>query len=212
MKKTPNCSLCDSKTEAFYKNKQGEYYQCTNCLSIMLDPLDYVSSKEEKKVYKTHNNDVDDIRYQNFVSPIVESVKKYYDVSHIGLDFGAGTGPVITSLLEKEGYSLNLYDPFFHPYPENLRLSYDYIVCCEVMEHFHKPYDEFRKLTAMLNPNGSLFCMTSMYDESIDFNDWYYKRDETHVFFYHKKAIEWIKNEFGFSELEVDSRLIRFTK
>lgn len=178
----------------------------------MLDPLDYVPSQQEKERYITHNNNVEDIRYQNFVSPIVENVKKHYDSSHTGLDYGAGTGPVITSLLKKDGYSLKLYDPFFHPYPENLQLTYDYIVCCEVMEHFHHPYDEFKKLYSMLNPQGTLFCMTDMYYETIDFKDWYYKNDETHVFFYHEKAIQWIKNEFGFISSEFNGRLIMFRK
>ena len=38
----------------------------------MLDPLDYLSQEEEKERYKNHNNDVNDPRYQKFVSPIVE--------------------------------------------------------------------------------------------------------------------------------------------
>lgn len=178
----------------------------------MLDPSSYPTWQEEKKVYETHNNDVHDIRYQNFVSPIVNAVKSSYNKNHKGLDFGAGTGPVITSLLEKEGYDIKLYDPFFHFYPENLCKKYDYIICCEVIEHFHNPYDEFRDLTNMLNAKGSLFCMTSLYDENIDFKNWNYKNDETHVFFYHKKALEWIKNEFGFSDLEIEGKLIRLTK
>ncbi|MGO1820189.1 MAG: hypothetical protein ACTH0S_10965 [Senegalia sp. (in: firmicutes)] len=64
----------------------------------------------------------------------------------------------------------------------------------------------------MLNIGGSIFCMTSLYDEDIDFKNWYYKNDETHVFFYHKKALEWIKNEFNFSDLAIDEKLIKLTK
>jgi cyclopropane fatty-acyl-phospholipid synthase-like methyltransferase len=178
----------------------------------MLDASDYVSSEAEKERYSTHNNDINDIRYQEFVSPIVEAVKKSYKTNHLGLDYGAGTGPVITSLLEKEGYSLNLYDPYFHDYPNNLQMEYDYIVCCEVMEHFHHPHDEFRRLYNLLNLGGSLFCMTSLYDESIDFESWYYKNDETHVFLYHRKGLEWIKNEFGFLDVCVEGKLIQFKK
>lgn len=178
----------------------------------MLDPSNYVNSKEEKERYISHNNDVNDIRYQNFVSPIVDSVKAKYDTSHLGLDYGAGTGPVITRLLEKEGYSINLYDPYFHNYPENLSKKYDYIICSEVIEHFYKPYEEFKSLANMLNLKASIFCMTSLYDEGRDFKNWRYKDDETHVFFYHKIALEWIKNKFGFSDLEVDGKLIKFIK
>lgn len=67
-------------------------------------------------------------------------------------------------------------------------------------------------LINMLNSKGSLFCMTSIYDESIDFDRWNYKNDQTHVFFYHRKALEWIKNEFNFSKLEIGHKLIKLIK
>ena len=204
--------LCSSRTEVFYKSKNKDYHKCENCFSIMLDPSNYVTSEEEKARYDTHNNDIHDIGYQNFVSPIVESVKENYSTNHLGLDYGAGPGPVITSLLENAGYNINLYDPYFHCYPENLSKKYDYIICSEVIEHFHKPYNEFKCLSNMLNENGSIFCMTSIYDEDINFDKWYYKNDETHVFFYHKKALEWIKKEFGFSDLKIDGKLIKLIK
>lgn len=178
----------------------------------MLDPSNYLTSKEEKARYITHNNDVNDSKYQKFVSPIVEAVKDKYSIEHLGLDYGAGTGPVITSLLEKDGYSINLYDPFFHHYPKNLAEKYDYVICSEVIEHFHNPYEEFLGLANMLKPKGSIFSMTSIYNECIDFEGWYYKNDNTHVFFYHKKAFEWIKNTFEFSSLEISANLITLKK
>lgn len=206
-----NCLLCNGEVDLFYKEVNKHYYKCKNCNSVMLDPADYISGEKEKMRYQTHNNDIKDVRYQKFVSPIVDSVKTKYDTSHLGLDFGAGTGPVITSELEKLGYKLNLYDPYFHNYPDNLKINYDYIVVCEVMEHFYNPYAEFEKLSKMLNAEGSIFCMTEIYDDSIDFASWYYKNDDTHVFLYHKKAIEWIKSEFKFSKAKIDKRLITFS-
>lgn len=206
------CLLCSCTVEKFYSEKSKQYYKCNNCSSVMLDPKDYISKAAEGARYNTHNNDVFDPRYQRFVSPIVNSVIDRYDNTAIGLDFGAGPGPVITKMLNDKGYTLNLYDPFFHKLPENLQLKYDYIVCSEVMEHFHHPYDEFMKLDMMLNDNGSIFCLTDMYHDEIDFSKWYYKNDETHVFFYHMDALIWIKDKFGFNTLEVDKRLIRFIK
>lgn len=212
LKVSMKCSLCDSKTKLFYKIENEKYYKCINCSSVMLDPVNYVTSKEEKKRYEIHNNDIEDIGYQQFVSPVIKSIKEYYTPDHIGLDYGAGTGPVITTLLEEQGYNINLYDPYFHHYPENLNKKYDYIICCEVIEHFYNPYDEFNSLTSMLNIEGSIFCMTSLYDEDINFKTWYYKNDETHVFFYHKRAIEWIKNKFEFTEVNIAGKLIKFSK
>lgn len=212
MRDLDKCLLCSGKIKLFFKEENKQYYQCQNCSSIMLDPKDYLSKEEEKARYKTHNNDVTDVRYQNFVSPIVNAVKKTYKSHHLGLDFGAGTGPVITKMLEDAGYKLNLYDPYFHNYRENLEISYDYIVCCEVMEHFYNPLKEFEKMSNMLNKDGSLFCMTSTYDESIDFDTWHYRRDDTHVFFYHKDGLEWIRAKFKFKTLTYKDKFIAFRK
>ena len=198
------CTLCHNKTELFFQFKNRTYLKCLNCHSVMLDRKDYISAEKEKQRYESHNNDVMDERYQKYASPIVKAVMKDYQKNNLGLDFGSGTGPVITKLLRDQGYRINIYDPFFADDKDKLKLHYDYIVCSEVMEHFHNPYLEFEKLRALLNPLGALYLKTSIYDESIDFNAWYYKNDLTHVFFYHEKALEYIKNQFGFNKLIIN--------
>ena len=70
---------------------------------------------------------------------------------HTGLDFGAGTGPVISKVLKDNEYKIKQFDPFFHNYPELLKEKYDYIVCCEVMEHFYDPAKEFAGIDEQLN-------------------------------------------------------------
>lgn len=206
-----NCTLCGSKTEVLENWREKDYYKCKGCNSIMLHPDDYPSKHMEKERYEEHNNDVNDVEYQNFVSPIVNAVLSDYEKEDIGLDFGAGTGPVISKLLRDKDYNIKIYDPFFANYKERLEEKYDYIVCCEVMEHFHNPKKEFKLLKSMLNPEGSLYCMTNIYSEDIDFIKWNYKNDLTHVFFYHQKALEWIKDKYGFSSLKVKENLISFT-
>lgn len=202
------CLLCQNNTVAFKNINDREYFKCVNCHSIMLDQKNYVSSEKEKERYEEHNNDVFDKRYQAFVWPIVEAVLKDYNKEHKGLDFGSGTGPVITKLLEDKDYSIKVYDPYFANFKEKLADSYDYIVCCEVMEHFYDPRLEFKRLRSMLNPEGSLYLKTSIYDESIDFDAWYYKNDQTHVFFYHKKALDYIKKEYDFSDMTISNNMI----
>ena len=202
------CLLCQNNVENFRNIGDREYLKCISCHSIMLNPKDYISEESEKERYEEHNNDVYDKEYQNFASIIVESVLKDYDKKHKGLDFGSGTGPVITKLLRDEGYNIHLYDPFFANYKEKLKQTYDYIVCCEVIEHFHHPTLEFSRLKAMLNPGGSLYIKTSVYDEDIDFDLWYYKNDLTHVFFYHKIALEYIKKYHNFSEMTIIEDMI----
>lgn len=175
----------------------------------MLDPACRLCAEDEKKRYETHNNDPEDEGYRQFVAPIVNAIKKGFAPHHLGLDFGAGTGPVITHVLQQSGYHVNLYDPFFWRHPEHLKLTYDYIACCEVIEHFHNPEKEFGLLRSLLTPNGALYCMTALYNDEIDFENWYYKNDPTHVFFYHRKTVEWIKKQFSFSEAVIHDRLIQ---
>lgn len=205
-----DCILCHAHTELFYETSQKKYYQCTHCSSISLDPQYYVSKENERKRYQEHNNDTEDPGYQKFVEPIIRGVKQKFDKKHKGLDFGSGTGPVIAKLLRDKGYTIELYDPFFCNNPEKLEEMYDFIVCCEVMEHFHFPAKEFSLLRSILKPNGALFCMTDIYFENVDFRTWYYKNDPTHVFFYHKNALAWIQSEFKFSALKIEGRLIQF--
>jgi len=169
-----------------------------------------LNTKDEELRYETHNNDVFDVRYQNFVSPITKEILENFSEDHLGLDFGAGTGPVISKILKDNNFRIEAYDPFFHKDLKLLDEKYDYIACCEVMEHFYYPKKEFALLKKILLKGGNLYCMTEIYEERIDFSTWYYKNDPTHVFIYHKKTIEWIKNNFGFSDVNIKGRLIIF--
>ena len=199
------CPLCKKETE---DSPCKGFYACGGCYAIFRSPEDYLSKEEEKKRYELHENDIDDPGYQRFVEPIVHSVLKDFKPGHLGLDFGAGTGPVILKILSEKAYSINLYDPFFHPHPEYLEQTYDFIVCCEVIEHFQDPYKEFTLLRKLLKPGGRLYCMTHLYADEVDFEKWYYKGDPTHVIFYRKETLEWIKNEFQFKNLWIKERLI----
>ena len=129
-----------------------------------------------------------------------------------GLDFGSGTGPVISSMLNKEGYDIAQYDPFFAPDKSALEKMYDYIVSCEVFEHFYHPKKEIDRLASLLNPNGALLIMTLLYDDEMDFDTWFYRKDPTHVFIYRKETIEYIANQKGFEIDVLTDRLIALRK
>lgn len=206
------CPLCSSAVYYFYLFRQRAYYRCVNCLSVIMHPRHRVDARREKERYEEHNNDVNDKGYRNFVMPVVKEVESFFEKEHKGLDFGAGTGPVISKLLSDKGYNIEKYDPFFFDDPAKLEDKYHYIVCCEVIEHFHYPFREFGLLRSLLHDNGMLFCKTFLYNDDTDFDYWFYKNDETHVFFYHEKAIKWICNNIGFSKFEIKGRLVNLQK
>ncbi len=198
------CTLCGS---ALIKKKDEYYYDCSTCKAIVKDVQYYLSADEEKAEYEMHNNDIHDVRYQNFTMPITNYVLEKFLPGHKGLDFGSGTGPVISSMLMKNGYDIVQYDPFFAPDRRVLDHRYDYIVSCEVFEHFYNPKMEIDRLFSILKGNGGLLIMTLLYHDQIDFSNWNYRNDDTHVFIYRKETIEYIANE---NNLEIDIITDRF--
>jgi hypothetical protein len=207
---TNNCPLCTGSGTVFYQFKMRLYHQCTICSGIFMDKSLRPGANEEKMRYEEHINDVEDKGYQKFVSPITSAILNDFSHTDKGLDFGAGTGPVISKILNDKGFSIVQYDPFFHHYHDLLNHKYNFIACCEVMEHFYHPKKEFELLRNLLLPGGKLFCMTDLWDETIDFHKWYYKNDQTHVFIYTEDTIQWIQKEIGFSRVTIDSRLVTF--
>ena len=213
-KETSDCPICGFEANVLLNKGQKLFYKCKQCFSIHVPSSNYLTKEEEKAIYETHNNDVLDVRYQSFVSPITHSVMKEFSLNAVGLDFGSGTGPVISYVLQKEGYSVFQYDPFFAPNKEVLNHRYDFIACCEVVEHFHNPMIEFKKLFNLLKDGGKLFVMTHLFNEEVklSFENWYYKDDPTHVIIYNDKTMEWIAKEVGFASVSVQGRLIVFSR
>ena len=204
-----SCPLClASDTRQLETSPQ--FYCCGNCTTIFRGRQYLLTPEEEKERYLLHENDVTDEAYQQFVTPVVEKVLSSFKPPAKGLDFGAGTGPVIAKLLGERGYEIALWDPFFHPDPVVLESKYDFIVCCEVIEHFHTPQAEFQLMKSLLKPGGQLICMTDPLPKDKSFKDWHYKNDPTHVIFYSEENIAWIKEHIGFSEAHLEGRLIVF--
>lgn len=154
------CTLCNTN---LLKMADEYYFICSTCGAYIKDEKHYLSSREEKERYKEHDNNVYDEGYQNFTSPITDAVLENYKAEQLGLDYGSGTGPVISKQLHDQGYQVILYDPFFHPDEDYLNHRYDYIFSCEVFEHFYEPKKEIEKLLELLKPKGRLYIMTHLY-------------------------------------------------
>lgn len=200
-----NCPLCKEKGSEFFKD---DFFLCNNCQAIFRNKEKYLDVQAEKQRYEEHNNDVNDISYQKFVLPIVSYVLNNFTVKDQGLDFGCGTGPVISKLLHDKKYKIEQFDIFFANDQKLLEKKYDYIVICEVIEHFSDPQKEFENLKKMLKKDGALICMTDLYSKDIDFAKWYYKNDPSHVFFYHAKTIELLAKKLKFKSFDINNRLI----
>ncbi|NHN24314.1 class I SAM-dependent methyltransferase [Flavobacterium jejuense] len=206
------CLLCNESATVFCEKPNHLFYKCDNCQGIFRPKHTFFDTSSEKKHYEQHNNNVNDLGYQKFVEPLVNAILKDFSPNDKGLDFGSGTGPVISKMLHEKGYQVENYDIFFENVPEKLTQKYNYISCCEVMEHFHEPLKEFKLLHSMLLPNGKLYCKTELFQNQIPFENWYYKNDLTHVFIYQETTLHWIHKLLNFKKVEVRDKIILFEK
>ena len=206
------CRLCNHQMISYKTSRKREYLRCTHCDSIQLSDEYLLNQAKEKHRYDLHNNDPNDLFYQSFVSPVTNHILTHFNPLHKGLDYGAGPGPVIYHLLKDKSYQIDLYDPYYYPNQQIFNQKYDYIYACEVIEHFYHPVEDFKKIYELLNHHGELILMTSIFNNQIDFDQWHYKNDETHVIFYTNHTLKYIQETFGFSRLLIQDNLIILTK
>ena len=206
------CPLCNSNGRAHYQDERNQFYLCENCYGIFRDSDQFLNFSDEKERYLTHISNINDSGYYKFVSPIIKEVKNHFPKGNSGLDYGCGHTPVLSEHLIREHYEMVVYDAVFFNEASVLKKKYDFIVCCEVMEHFYDPSFEFKQLYKLLRPNGKLICKTHPYDNKIVFDKWYYKNDPSHVFIYQAGTLIWIKDHFRFNDVKIDGRLITFSK
>lgn len=203
------CPLCFTQLKVL---KDPLYYDCQFCKALIKNYKLLPTPEEEIQRYESHNNDVDDPRYQKFTALIWQYILDHFKPNHSGLDYGCGTGPVISKMLSDQEYNIKKYDPYFYPDKAALNNKYHYIACCEVIEHFFNPIEEFMKLDKMLLPGGMFLGMTLLYNNTIDFEKWAYRKDETHVFIYRKETVKFIANQFNYQLLEMTDRFFVFRK
>ncbi len=209
-----DCIICNGSTSFFGKQRDRVFRRCESCFTIFLNPAYFLSELEEQKHYECHVNDVKDKGYRDFTAPIWKEILKNHHKQEIGLDFGAGPGPVISEVLRENGFLIELYDPFFHPDEKVFTKKYDFIFASEVAEHFHDPLKEFMRLSNLLNPNGKLYVMTHLFEKNNrkEFENWYYIKDVTHVVIYHPNSFLEIAKSCGFSKFQIKDRLITLIK
>lgn len=187
------CPVCkDENTQYFWSNNTRTYWRCPACQATFLDPAQRPAPQFEHSYYQTHQNDVNDPGYRNYLSPILGPLlEKLAPQSH-GLDYGCGPGPALAAMLTEAGHTMALYDPQFHDTPQVLKQSYDFVTCSEVVEHFHYPEKEFKRLGALVKPKGWLAIMTRFLLDDSGFDRWHYRRDPTHVVFYKPATFEYL--------------------
>lgn len=163
---------------------------CGRCRLIFVEPEFRPTPAAEKARYAKHRNGPGDAGYVAFLRQAVEPARPFLHPGMRGLDYGCGHTPTLSGMLQAEGLSCANYAPFFYPaWPADL---FDFLFATEVVEHFHEPAAEWRRMLALLKPGGILVVMTALWTDLELFRTWGYASDETHVVFYHQQTLEWI--------------------
>lgn len=186
-----HCPVCESlQGRPFQVIGARAYGRCDRCEATFLLPEHLPTPEAERAEYALHQNAPDDAAYREFLQQLALPLLQKLPPARHGLDFGCGPGPALAKLLREAGHTVALYDPFFHPDPAALETTYDFITCSEVVEHFHQPAREFRRLDGLLRPGGWLAVMTRFQTDDTRFAQWHYRRDPTHVVFYRPATFE----------------------
>lgn len=192
------CRLCGSEAGSVPPAHGRRFVACPRCGLVFVHPAELPTAAEERARYDTHDNRIDDPGYRAFLEPAADAVRDRLPPGAVGLDYGAGPGPALAVMLTEAGYPTGLWDPFYHADPAALARTYDFVVCTETAEHFHRPDREFARLAGLLRGKGShLVLMTRVLEPGVDLAGWWYARDPTHVAFYRPETLAWIARRHG---------------
>ncbi len=192
------CPLClqSSGILPFYSNKSREFYRCTHCALIFVPPSYFLSPLQEKAEYDKHQNSPNDPGYRTFLSKLFQPMQERITPGSKGLDFGSGPGPTLSIMFEEQGHEMHIYDPFYAPDRDVLKIEYDFVCASEVVEHFHKPATDLSLLWSLVKMGGYLGIMTGMAQDTEAFAKWRYKDDLSHVSFFSVQTMEWLAGEW----------------
>jgi SAM-dependent methyltransferase len=194
------CPLCDAATIApFFDDARTAYSRCERCALVFMHPEHRPTPLAEVLRYHEHLNDPADERYVQFLRRLGDPLLARVPPGARGIDFGCGPAPVLADLLSAARRPTAAYDPVFHPDDAALGVTYDFVACSEVIEHVHAPARAFRLFATLLAGGGVLGIMTRFYGPETPFARWRYRRDPTHVCFYHADTMRWVAEHHGWT-------------
>jgi hypothetical protein len=86
------------------------------------------------------------------------------------------------------------------------------VVSTETVEHFTKPNEDFQLLHDLVRPGGLIGIMTDILYEGINFEDWYYRLDPTHVNFYRPRTMEFVADQWNLESSSPSENIYIFRK
>lgn len=205
---TIHCTLCEqaSTLPLDLKNESRIFYYCASCNLIFVDARFHLSKEAERSRYELHQNDKENNGYVTFLKRVIEPVLPLLTPDKVLLDYGCGPVPTLAAILKEQQLTCFNYDPIFnftHPHT-----AYDFIFTTECMEHFYYPKRDIAQIDSLIKPGGFLGIMTERWGSLDQFNTWYYKRDKTHVSFYHETSFDYICKQYRYTIYFTDHKRV----
>ena len=210
------CPLCKSvdTEEFFYQSKLNRLFlTCSSCDLKFVPRAQLLTVVEERKRYELHDNSIRTKGYEAFLLRLVNPILERYPDDAKGLDFGEGPYPMLREILSEKGYKNILgYDPIFNMQKSVFDFEFDFITCCEVLEHVSNPFDILFQLIKLLKKESSLIVSTGVINSEIDFPSWHYITDVTHINIFSENTLRWISNRYNLEIEFPDKDLVIFWK
>jgi len=211
-----SCKLCQSSTNSMKDvKKELIYYRCGTCGFVFLDDKHMLDKVEEKNKYDQHNNSLENEGYVQMFEDFIDlSVEPYRKHIQTVLEFGSGPEPVLSKLLERRGFEVDIYDLYYAPKKIYENKMYDLISSTEVFEHLQKPLEILEILAKHTNENGYIALMTKFPpQDDKEFLNWWYRRDPTHISFFTSKSFDVMAQKLGLKVLKtINENIVIFQK
>ncbi|MFZ1706173.1 MAG: methyltransferase domain-containing protein [Saprospiraceae bacterium] len=193
-----NCKLCQHPLPPdnlqFEKDKR-HYFFCSTCFLIQVTPQEYPSREQAIKRYNHHIKGAGNKGHIHFLHQAINPTLPFMSSGNKCLDYGCGPVPTLPCILSPLGFFCDIFDPYYN-FSQEKETCVHHVFCLETAEHFFEPNKEFEHLFELILPGGTLTLMTEWYENLEQFSTWSYKRDITHVVFYHQKTMEYIANRY----------------
>ncbi len=217
IKAEKRCKLCNGKL--FYKfslplagGLEGAYFECSTCRMLQSQHLDELTPLALESITRPAPEiDLDSgaaWRLSCLATRVEQLVKLNVlpraSPSFNVLDFGCGTGFLVSYLAHRFGWNTIGYDPFCTPaYGRNRAFAdweavaqrgpYHLVIASEVFEHFIQPRPELARIRAVLAKEGAcLYVTTGYYEPGKSDASWNYLAPQSghHVSFFGRQTME----------------------
>lgn len=218
------CKLCGGKSTYRFSlpllaGLRGEYFECSNCGLLQSHHLDSLTPFDLGKIANYPPNVDFDSGAAWRLSCIANRVEQLVKLRLMpranrnfkALDFGSGTGFLVSYLAHRFGWITVGYDPYCGPafgqgkvFTEweaiVQRGPYDLIVASEVFEHFTNPREDLIRIRDVLAKDAAfVYVTTGLYIPGVTDSNWSYLAPQSghHVSFYARQTMKEIARLMG---------------